>query len=166
MPKLFRQSKKYGTLCIEFDTEDAGVILGRTWTLGASSHTFYARGTNPSTRERECLHRVLMDAAEGEIVDHIDGNGLNNRRDNLRICTVRQNAQNRRVLANTSKYKGVSWDARHKHWVAAIIVNGRRIKLGSFKSEAIAAHMYNRAATRHFGEFARLNDTGLPYGLD
>ncbi len=89
-------------------------------------------------------------------VDHIDGDPANNRIDNLREATVAQNLANaRRPAHNTSGYKGVSWNAKNKCWVAAIMVAQKRIHLGCAKTPEAAHQMYMDAARKHFGEFAR-----------
>jgi hypothetical protein len=91
-------------------------------------------------------------------VDHIDHNGLNNRRSNLRLCTAQQNARNHRPqLRGSSKYKGVSWRQDGKVFRALIWHNGKSINLGRFKNEIDAAKAYDKAAKKYFGEFAYLN---------
>lgn len=108
------------------------------------------------------MHRQLLDAPKGVYVDHINGNTLDNRRSNLRLCTNRQNTQNARKRARTgskSKYKGVS--EHYGKWRARIRVDGAVIHLGSFLNQVDAAKAYDKAAAKYFGEFARLN---LPRG--
>jgi hypothetical protein len=90
--------------------------------------------------------------------DHIDSNGLNNQRSNLRPATAQQNQFNRRpVSGTTSQYKGVSWRKDRKRWQAVLIVGGRRISLGCFTDETEAARAVDEAARHHHGEYARLN---------
>jgi len=105
------------------------------------------------------MHRLIMDAPSGVQVDHINGNGLDNRRCNLRLCTPSQNAANRKVLplGKSSQYRGVHWDPRkHKH-VAEIKLGKKTKHLGYFDSEEAAAVAYNLAAKDIFGDFAQLN---------
>lgn len=103
------------------------------------------------------LHRLIMQVRDEKIVvDHRNGNTLDNRRENLRGCIQRNNARNRDKSKTklTSKYKGVHWC---KGWMAQIRVNYKKLHLGTFKIEEDAAKAYNEAALKHFGEFARLN---------
>lgn len=124
----------------------------------------YVAGTvlEDGVRKRVYLHRWLMNAQPGQLVDHIDGNPLNNRRRNLRLVTRSQNQANRRRNANSrSRYKGVTWHKHKKKWLARIQVEGRRITIGYFDTPLLAAHMYDAFARSHFGEYARTN---LPSG--
>ena len=104
------------------------------------------------------MHRLIMQAIDGQYVDHINGDGLDNRRENLRICTHAQNMQNQMpVRLGTSKYKGVSWDKVAKKWAAHINLDGKPKKLGRFVAEEDAAKAYDSAAIEHYGEYARPN---------
>lgn len=97
-------------------------------------------------------------APTGMMIDHIDGDGLNNQIDNLRLATHVQNSRNRKLNRNnTSGYKGVCLFKRDQNWVAYITVNYKRIHLGFFDTPEGAARAYNIAAIEHFGEFASLN---------
>ena len=107
------------------------------------------------------MHRQIMIAPEGFVVDHIDGNSLNNRKTNLRICTQAQNIHNSRPRRNrSSKYKGVFWDKVNKKWSTNIRKGDKRIYLGGFDDEIEAAIAYDRKAAELFGEFAYLNFPG------
>lgn len=106
------------------------------------------------------LHRYLLGAKVGEMVDHINGDKLDNRRANLRIATNSQNQANRRANRGTSKFKGVCRQRRPTSkdvWVARIVVEGRQMHLGSFDAEIDAARAYDAAATKFFGQFAHPN---------
>lgn len=110
------------------------------------------------------LHRFIMEKIigrklkKGEIIDHINGNGLDNRRENLRICTQKQNTYNQVSIKNmSSKYKGVYYRKDAKKYQSKIIPNRKTIHLGYFKTEEEAALAYNLAAIKYFGIFARLN---------
>ena len=92
-------------------------------------------------------------------VDHINGNGLDNRKANLRLATGTQNGYNRRKTRKRtwSKYKGVTFDKRRKKWEGKIVINGRKQHLGSFTNELDAGRAYDEAAKKYHGEFALLN---------
>jgi hypothetical protein len=106
------------------------------------------------------MHRIITNAPVGMVVDHINGDGLDNRKSNLRVCTVSQNLRNRGATSrNKTGYKGVSIDADilSKKYVAQIKVNNKGMYLGRFKTAEQAARAYDEAALQHFGEFAKLN---------
>jgi hypothetical protein len=113
--------------------------------------------SEPGRRQRKVyLHRLLLDAKPGQMVDHIDGDPLNNQRANLRIVTPLQNSWNLpRHRDNTSGYKGVS--RRKTRWVAQITSHGKVKRLGGFADPRDAARMYDFWADFLFGEYARLN---------
>lgn len=108
------------------------------------------------------MHRDVMEKHLGrplssnERVDHIDGNGLNNSIENLRLCTPSQNAANRPPIRGR-KYKGL-YKTRNNKWSAQITFNYKKISLGVYLTEIEAARAYNEKAKELFGEFARLND--------
>jgi len=96
----------------------------------------------------------------GYVIDHINHDSLDNRKVNLRVCTIAQNQMNRIPSLNTSSiYKGVYWRKRDKRWYSRISVKGKLKHLGSFVNEKDAAIKYNKAANQFFGEFAYLNKT-------
>jgi hypothetical protein len=104
------------------------------------------------------MHRHLMQVDPGILVDHKNGDGLDNRRRNLRACTHAQNTQNaRKFKRGSSAYKGVSWHTPAGKWQAQIQVDKKKMCLGYFDNEVLAAKTYDRAASKHFGEFAALN---------
>ena len=138
------------------DIEDLATALGQTWSYWARGKVAYARcrvrGSNPS--RWVTLQNYLMPGAA--TVDHEDGNGLNNRRSNLRQATKQQNAANRGIdRNNTTGFKGVY---RYKHrFRAAIQVDGKQISLGCYDTKEAAARAYDSAALLHFKEFAKTN---------
>lgn len=104
------------------------------------------------------MHRFLMRADTKQKVDHVNGNGLDNRRKNIRLCDSIRNGQNRSTQKHSSKFKGVTWYRWLSKWVCHIRVNKQLIHLGYFKSEIDAGIAYNKAAVKYFGEFARVNE--------
>jgi len=104
------------------------------------------------------MHRIIMNAKEGEEVDHINHNGIDNQKYNLRVCTVSQNMQNSKSNKNSSsQYKGVSYNPMTQKCQVQIMYNGKFIYLGYYKDEEEAARAYDKAAIELFGEFACLN---------
>lgn len=109
------------------------------------------------------MHNVLAERIfgiipDGQVVDHINRNPLDNTRENLRICSIHENARNTGKQKNTSsKYKGVYFASDRNRWHARIYCNKTLYQLGYFVSEKDAAEAYNNAAVKHFGEFAFLN---------
>lgn len=105
------------------------------------------------------LHRFIFENPDSKIeIDHIDHNGLNCQKNNLRKCSRAQNAQNTQTRLNSaSGYKGVRWHTIGKKWQARIRVNGKLKSLGLFSDPVEAAKAYNKAAIKQFGNFAYLN---------
>ena len=131
-----------------------------TWHAHLSGHNWYAvrhlernGGYGPIIG----MHRVILNSGKGMEVDHIDGNGLNNQRSNLRLCTRNENAKNRFKIVGISKFKGVGWHHKLRKWRSRINVDGKSKFLGCFNSEIEAAIAYDIAAKKYHGEFARLN---------
>ena len=143
------------------DSSDAPEIAPHRWCK--SFHGYVVRRTNKENGLKLVrLHRVLIQPSKSELVDHIDGNPLNNRRSNLRICTSAENSRNARISKNNvSGYKGVSWAKRCQKYRASIGVDHKQIHLGLFSNPEDAAEAYNRAALLHHGEFASLNIINL-----
>lgn len=109
------------------------------------------------------LHRHLLNPDPDQRVDHINGDRLDNRRDNLRLVTVRQNHQNRRCSSRSkSGYKGVCWHKAARKWDARITMQGVRVHLGYYSDAEKAALMYDAAARHLFGEYARPNFPNRP----
>jgi len=103
------------------------------------------------------MHRRLISVPSPLVIDHINGNGLDNRKANLRPATVAQNAQNAGKRKNRSGYKGVWFAKEKRRWRAAIWHNNSRKYLGCFKSPPEAAKAYDNAAKKYHKEFAVLN---------
>ena len=143
------------------DDEDFENLNNYKWFAYKDFETFYARRsyTENGIKHTIDMHRQILKLSDSKIqVDHADCNGLNNQRFNIRECTNSQNRMNVRSAQNTSsKYKGVCWHVRAKKWNVGIGVNKKRIHLGYFDNEEMAAIAYDNAALKYFGEFSRLN---------
>lgn len=139
------------------------------WCVRPTQYRFYASRRAKTARTNNeyatvNIHRIILERmigrelVKGECVDHIDMNGLNNQRSNLRLATNAQNQQNKPAYStNKCGYKGVYWAKDRQKWRAGIQVNEKTINLGQFDTAVEAAKAYDIAAIEHHGEFARLN---------
>ena len=134
------------------DDEDYERLSGFSYYAHISKCTVYARRRSTHAGPAFYMHKEIL---PGGKVDHRDGDGLNNRRSNLRHATQTQNMQNRRAKRNgTSRFKGVHFYKRYGKWM--VMVN--QLFVGYFVTEREAALAYNEAAKAKYGEFARLNE--------
>lgn len=118
----------------------------------------YRAARTDENRNHVYLHRFIMNPPDGMHVDHINHDTLDNRKDNLRICSQSNNNKNQRIRCdNTSGYKGVTWDKQHKKWKSQISKNGKMKTIGMFDNKISAAIAYDAYAIEIFGEFANLN---------
>jgi hypothetical protein len=144
------------------DDEDLPLVSQYKWqaiTPDKDEKYFYAQGYlkgEGKRGKRIRMHRLILGAQEGVLVDHKDGDGLNNTRANLRLSTHVTNGQNRRPDKG-KKFKGAFYNRTECKWESRIQVNKKRIRLGYFKSQEEALRAYDEAAKRFFGEFAWLN---------
>ena len=130
------------------------------WHAKKDGNTYYAARKSERLNGKQTtirMHREILSVLPGQQIDHINHNGLDNRRANLRLCTYSQQQQNRLPQKAFSKYKGVWQDPRSKRWQVAIRINGKRTYLGYYVNEIEAAKAYDKKATQLFGEFANLN---------
>ncbi len=141
------------------DDADYDLVSVRSWYATISGDRVYADARiklPDGSKKTFRMHRVIMNAAPHETVDHRDGDGLNNRRENLRICTATENKRNRRV-SSWRRFKGVSFVPGCGRPRASICFNKKQIRLGRFDTEEEAAIAYDSAARHYFGEFALCN---------
>jgi hypothetical protein len=145
---------------VQIDESDAVLLIQHRWSVKKERHTRYAR--TQIDGKYVYMHRLLLGSPEG-FVDHINGDGLDNRRENLRVAN--QSQQNQNSIGHPgrrkSRYKGVFWWRNPKlasggYWIASVTVNGNGFR-EYFRTEIEAAMRYNEMAKEHFGEFARLN---------
>lgn len=138
------------------DVEDYDWLSQYRWCACKSGNTFYAARSKGHILIR--MHREIMCAPKGLCCDHKNHNGLDNRKSNLRLCTIAQNTHNQRPRPNgTSKYKGVSLHKNNNKWAARIAFKRKRMHIGIFDNQLDAAIAYDRRAVELFGQFACLN---------
>jgi len=157
-----RQVPVSGGYTATVDDDDYQKVIAFRWGAlrNIGSDRVYARTTMRvgAKKSQVLMHRLVTNAPLGMQVDHINHDTLDNRKDNLRVCTNAQNAHNRRKhRGGSSQYKGVSWDKRHEKWLAQIQVDKKKRCLGYYEAEADAARAYDAVAREHFGEFANTN---------
>jgi len=142
------------------DDEDAERLSGYPWRLSQYGYAIRTKDSSdpPPAPETISMHREICNAPDGVEVDHRNMDRLDNRRENMRLCTRCENQQNRVASGETSDYKGVCWDATHEKWIVRIQSDGKRRHLGRFHSEVRAAMVYNEAAKKLHGSYARLNE--------
>lgn len=141
------------------DDDDYDWLTQYRWRLlgdPEKRRTLYATSWAVKRPKTTFMHRLIMGAEPGQVVDHINGEGLDNRRENLRVCTHRQNQQNRRrSVNNKTGYKGVIF--HENRYRASIQLDGKQSPVGAFRCPLKAARAYDVAALKHYGEFANLN---------
>lgn len=155
----------YPNMVALIDEADVGLVIdgGTGWCARKSKTTFYAvrRIGGRKQPQMQSLHRHILGLNDPKVfADHKSGDGLDNRRSNLREASAAQNAWNASRRPNgTSQYRGVSWDAERRRWTATISLGlrGGRKSLGRFDDEQAAALAYDAAARTQYGEHARLN---------
>lgn len=140
------------------DDADFEDLNKHRWSVAKDGNVFYARRQSNMDNKLATLfmHTQITKTQQGMQVDHIDGNGLNNQRDNLRVCTSADNQKNRgKNSNNTSGFKGVSLHKGDNKWQARIRVNRKLILIGMFPTPELASEAYIEACRKYHGEFAR-----------
>jgi hypothetical protein len=148
-----------GLVAIVDEADHAGLTLHR-WSLQRCGARLYAaRYISDKGRKRTIyMHRQILGVGIGQRIDHVNADGLDNRRKNLRVATQSENLANARLRSNNrSGLKGVSWSKERRLWEAKIRVRGKTIHLGRHLTPVGAALAYDLAAVEFFGEFARTN---------
>lgn len=148
------------------DDVDFSEISKYKWCLHETAGKKYAKRAVSQQivgkkHKTKLMHQQIIKPSKRFQIDHINGNGLDNRRENLRIVTHQQNLMNQIKTRGTSQFKGVTWDKLRVKWNAKIKLNRKTINLGRFDSEQEAALAYDKAAKNLFGEYAKLN-MGVP----
>ena len=159
--QLIIESPTYGTFTVQYDAEDAHKVEPYAWHANKGHSTFYAyRQTPRPNRKQIAMHREITECPKGKMVDHKNGNGLDNRRKNLRICTMSENMMNRgKTKVHSGKYKGVykTGDSKLNPYSARIQKNKKVYCLGHHKTPEEAARAYDKKAKELHGEYAYLN---------
>jgi len=143
----------------QVDDEDYEYLNQWKWYIAINKSRLYV--IRKSNKNEICkgktilMHRIILNVPSGLETDHIDHNGLNNQKSNLRICTHSQNQMNC-TGRGKSKYLGVSFHL-NKYWIAHIKYKNKYIHLGLFNNEKDAATAYDEAAKKYHGKFANLN---------
>lgn len=145
-------------LCAIVAPDDVELVSGRRWYAGWTSAGSVAAVMAKVRGRTVLMHRLIMAASTDSLVDHINGDPLDNRKPNLRLCTHAENMRNRRIHRNNqSGFKGVhaATDRKAVRWRAQISVDNKRIHLGSYATAEAAHAAYVEAAAKYHGAFAR-----------
>ena len=137
------------------DGDDYEWLMQWKWHAHQGRKSFYA--ARNESGGMVLMHRQILNAPIGMETDHIYHNGLDNRRDNIRLCTPSQNQANQNRRGGTSVHKGVSWREGKNIWRAQIECNRKVLHIGSYHNELDAAKAYDKKAKELFGDFAYLN---------
>ncbi|HXE49531.1 MAG TPA: AP2 domain-containing protein [Ramlibacter sp.] len=143
------------TFCI-VDDSDYEFLSQWKWSAEQAKNKIYAVRSNKIGDKRRTM-RMHNQITGIKNIDHIDGDGLNNQRGNLRKCTHMQNMANTPKRYGKHRYKGIAWQEHLQHWTSRIVSNKKRYNLGCFPTAELAAAAYNFAAKRLNGEFAWIN---------
>jgi hypothetical protein len=142
------------------DDADASRVLQHRWRVRQAPHTSYAITDIRNQRgelHTVSMHRFILEPEAGLVVDHLDDNGLNNTRANMRLCSQAENAARVRRPTSRSGYRGVNRQVLASTWVARICYRGQQIDLGSYPTAEQAARAYDAKARELHGDHARLN---------
>ncbi len=155
----FKQPEQYKLIPLtkgkftKVDNEDFNELKKINWCLGANGYVY-------NRKEHGLMHRFIMKCQNNNVVDHINHDPLDNRKQNLRICLQKENSRNQKVRdeeSKTSIYKGVSWSSRYKKWICQVVRDKKSYHKSIHENELDAALMYDKKALEAFKEFAYLN---------
>ena len=158
MKEIILKSNKHGVIKFIIDDDEYERVSCLKWYPMFDNHKNSYRINSKIDGKIIKIHRFIMNAKKNEFVDHINGDILDNRKSNLRKCSLSENNRNKMKHKNgkTSKYKGVS--IQGNRYRARIRFNDKYLSLGMFESEDKAAIAYNIAALKYYGNFSRLNN--------
>ena len=145
------------------DQADYKRLRGYRWLASKGNNNYYALRHVPGGKGKKAsinsMHREIIQVPRGMVVDHINHDGMDNRRANLRAATYSQNMCNvrKRSGAKHSKYKGINWRKRTRKWEVRVMFEKKRMHIGYFRDEIDAARAYDQAARKYHGEFASPN---------
>jgi hypothetical protein len=149
-----------GYVALVDDEDYERVTMVGAWQVLAHSNACYATRTSGHLGPTVYMHRMILCAQSGQLVDHINHDGLDNRKVNLRLCSPSQNMANQeKNRVGSSRFKGVHRVKGYERWRASVFYEGKTRHLGSFGSEEEAARAYDAAALALWGEYAKLNQS-------
>lgn len=154
--EIFKLNKGYFT---KIDSEDLPRVSEHKWRVTTVDKYNKPRAVSSlNGRKILLLSRFIMNAPDGKVVDHVNGDTLDDRKSNLRVCSQRENLFNRKLNKNNhSGYKGVFWSGKHNKWLSQLQTNHKVYYLGLYSDKVKAAEAYDRKAIEFFGEYAKTN---------
>jgi hypothetical protein len=136
------------------DKEDYILVKMFSWHI-KNKNGYVQSARNKINKKRILLHRLILNPQDNKDIDHINGNILDNRKSNLRVCTNKENHWNTDLKkSNKSGYKGVSWDKEKEKWYTSIRLNEKTISLGRYNTAEEASEAYKKASLEHHKEFS------------
>ena len=159
--EIIINSPKHGEFKVLIDAEDFYKVKDFKWYINMDKNGKIFYVVHSKNKRKIKIHRIITDCPDGKVVDHINGDQLDNRKINLRICSIKENSRNKKDIyrksSTSSYYRGVVYMPKLKNYQAGIKVDNKKIHLGYFKNQDQAAIAYNIAAVKYFGEFAKPN---------
>jgi hypothetical protein len=141
------------------DNEDFEYINKIRWNCNVFGYAVKVQRKEENYNQREVLsiHRLIMKAKKGDLIDHINGNKLDNRKENLRFADKSKNAMNMHSVYGAIPYKGVYFDKSRNNFCTRISIDGKQKIVGRYNTAEEAAKAYDEAAIKYYGEFANIN---------